>query len=80
MSLAEAFIKMPVASTDKLFSVNETIKKLVIESLKFYFSSDNRSKKLLFIGINRLNNKFDGCGTESRRDRFHSKSMESKID
>ena len=79
MSLAEAFIKMPVASTDKLFSVNETIKKLVIESLKFYFSSDNRSKKLLFIGINRLYNKFD-AGTESRRDRFHSKSMESKID
>ena len=80
MSLAEAFIKTPVATTDKLFVVNDTIKiNLVLESLKFYFSSDNRSKKLLFIGINRLNNKFDGCGTESRRDRFHSKSMESKI-
>ena len=81
MSLAEAFIKTPVATTDKLFVVNDTIKiNLVLESLKFYFSSDNRSKKLLFIGINRLSNNFDDCGTESRRDRFHSKSMESKID
>ena len=80
MSLAEAFMKTPVATTDKLFVVNDKIKiNLVLESLKFYFSSDNRSKKLVFIGINRLYNKFD-AGTESRRDRFHSKSMESKID
>ena len=50
------------------------------ENLKFYLSSDNRSRKLLLIGINRLSNKFDDFGTESRRDRFHSKSMESKME
>ena len=47
---------------------------LVRKKSMFYWFSDKRSKKLLFIARNRLDNKTDDCGT----DRFHSKSIASK--